>query len=64
MGIKIEKMRHLKTDTVSVIVGVLGMMKKWTDKHINSKPGSYSQYEIQKCAICGTDHLYRVLSML
>ena len=41
-------MWHLKTTTVPVIVGALGMIKKGSDKHINKIPGSPSQYEIQK----------------
>ena len=37
-----EKMWYLKTITVSVIVGALGMIKKRTDKQINKTPGSAS----------------------
>ena len=41
-------MLYLKTTRVPVIVEALGMIKKETVKHINKKPGSPSQYEIQK----------------
>ena len=43
-----EKARHLKTNTVSVIMGALGMIKKGTNKHVNKISGCLSQYEIQK----------------
>ena len=45
---EIKKIWHLKTTTVPVIVGDLGMTKKETDKHISEIPGSLSQYEIPK----------------
>ena len=45
LEIEIEKMWYLKTSTVPVIVGALGMIKKGRDKkHINKKPGSPSLY--------------------
>ena len=39
----IEKMRHLETNTVPIIVLTLGMIKTETHKHINKIPGSPSQ---------------------
>ena len=47
LKIEIEKMRHLKTTTMSVIMGALGRIKKGTDNH-NTIHGSPSLYEIQK----------------
>ena len=41
-----EKIWHLKTTTVPVIMGALGMIKKRTDKHINKITGCSSLYEI------------------
>ena len=58
-----ENMWHLKTTTVLVIVGALGMIKKGIDKHINKISGSPSLYEIQKTAPFATSHLLRILSM-
>ena len=47
-----------------VIMGVLGMIEKRTDKHINKLPGSPSQYEKQNITFYGTAHLLRkVLSI-
>ena len=48
LEIEIEKMWHLKTTFVSVIVGDLGMMKKKTNKHINKIHSSSNQYKMQK----------------
>ena len=45
LEIKIEKMRHLKTTTGSIIVGTLGMLMIGTDKHINNIPDCPSLYE-------------------
>ena len=47
-------MWHLKTTTVPVIVGALGMIKKGTDKHINKIPVSFSLNGNFKIALCGT----------
>ena len=41
-------MPYLKTTFVLVIVGVLGMIKKGTDKYINEIPGRPSLYGILK----------------
>ena len=57
LGIEIEKIWHLITTTLPVIVGALGMIKKRTSKHINKIFGCPSLYEIQKLALCGTAHL-------
>ena len=54
---EVEKLYHLKTTTLPVIVGALGMIKKRTDKHIYKITG-HSQ-PIQKIALCGTAHLLR-----
>ena len=60
MEIDIEKMWHLKTTIMPVIVWALGMIKKGRDKkHINKIPDSSSWYEIQKIALCRTAHLLR-----
>ena len=64
LQIEIEKMWYLKTTTVPVIEGALGMIKKETDRHINGIPGSPSLYEIQKILFRGTVYLlWKVPSM-
>ena len=49
---EIEKMWYVKSTTVPVIVGALGMIKKKADKHKNRIPGSSNLYEMQKIALC------------
>ena len=51
LEIEIEKMWHLKTTTMPVIVGALGMIKKGTDKHINKIACSSSLCEMQKITL-------------
>ena len=60
---EIEKMWYFETTTVPAIVGVLAMIKKGTDTHINKIPDS--RYWIQKkIAFYWTAHLFRkILSM-
>ena len=48
LEIEIEKMQHLRITTVPDIVGVLGMIKKGTYKHIDKIPGNHSQYKLTK----------------
>ena len=48
LEIETDKMWHLKTTTVPVIVGALGKVKKDTDKHIDKITVCPSLYEIQK----------------
>ena len=44
-------MWRLKTSTVPVIVGALGMINKGTDKHINETSSSPHLNEIQKTTL-------------
>ena len=53
LGVEVEKMWHLKSITVLIVVKTLGMIKKGTDKHINKIPGSHSLDVIQKVSLCG-----------
>ena len=55
LQIEIEKICHLKTNTMSVIVGALGMIKKGTNKQINKLAGSPSLNEI-RISLCRTAH--------
>ena len=52
---------QLKTSTVPVIVGVLLMINKCADKHINNLPDSPRLYKIQKVELGGTAHLINVI---
>ena len=38
--IEVEKLWHMKTVTVPVVIGALGMIKKGTEKYLEKIPGS------------------------
>ena len=52
----------MKTKTITVIAGVLGMMKKGIQKYVNEVPRNLSLAEIQKIVLNSTAHiLWRTL---
>ena len=57
LEIEIQKMWHLETSTVPVVVGALGMLKQGTNEYIESIPGKPNLFEIQKIALTSTAHL-------
>ena len=59
MEIEIAKMWKMKTKTIPVIVGALGMIKKGTQKYVNEIPGNLSLAEIQKIVLNSTAHILR-----
>ena len=48
LEIEVEKLWHMKTVTIPVVIGALGMIKKGTDKHLEKIPGSPNLDEMQK----------------
>ena len=54
LEIEIQKMWHLKTQTVPVIVVALGMIRKGTEKLLAKLPGSPSLGEIKKIVLTST----------
>ena len=52
--IEVEKLWHMKTVTIPVVIGALGMIKKGTEKHLEKIPGSPNLAEKQKIALTGT----------
>ena len=55
-------MRYLKTGTVPLIVEIVGMIKKGTDKHVIRSPSSHSLSKIHtKITLCGTAHSFRII---
>ena len=48
----------MKTKTITVIVGALGI-KKGTQKYVNEIPGNLSLVEIQKIVFNSTAHILR-----
>ena len=59
LQIEIERMWHLKTTIVPVVVGALGMVKKGIQNHLNAIPGEPNLQEIQKIVLTSTTHLLR-----
>ena len=59
LEIEIAKMWKMKTKTIPVIVGALGMIKKGTQKYVNEIPGNLSLAEIQKIVLNSTAHILR-----
>ena len=64
LEIEVIKMWTLKTKTIPVVIGALGMIKKSTQNFIDQTPGKPSLQEMQKIVLTSTAHiLRRVLSM-
>ena len=51
LEIEIAKMWKMKTKTIPVIVGALGMIKKGTQKYVNEIPGNLSLAKIKKNSV-------------
>ena len=49
----------MKTVTIPVVVGGLGMIEKSTEKYPEQIPGSPSLAELQKIALIGTAYILR-----
>ena len=59
LEIDIAKMQKMKTKTIPVIVLVLGIIKKGTQKYVNEIPGNLSLAEIQKIVLNSKAHILR-----
>ena len=49
----------MKTKTIPVIVGALGMIKKGTQKYVNEIPGNLSLAAVQKIVLNSTVRILR-----
>ena len=59
LEIEIERMWGMKTSTVPVVVGALGVIKKGIEKHLSKIPGNIRIDELQKTVLLGTAHILR-----
>ena len=60
LEIEVEKMWHLKTKTLPVVIGALGLIKKDTDKFLEQIPGNPRlEEEVQKIVLNSTAHILR-----
>ena len=59
LEIEIQRMWGMKTTTIPVVVGALGLIKKGMEKYVKQIPGNIRVQEIQKIALLGTAHILR-----
>ena len=57
LEIEITKMWGLKTITVPVVIGALGVVTKGIKKHIDKIPGKINITELQNIALLGSSHI-------
>ena len=58
LGIEISTIWGLKTETVSVVIGALGQVKKGLGKYV-VLPGNINIEELQKISLLDTAHILR-----
>ena len=62
LTIEIQRMWHVKTKVIPVIIGATGTISKTFRKYVRNIPGNNEVKELQKTAILGTAHiLHKVL---
>ena len=59
LQIEMERMWHLKTTVIPIVVGALGMVKRGIHNHLKSLPGEPRLQEIQKIVLTSTAHILR-----
>ena len=64
LEIEIERMWHMKTQMIPVVIGCLGTIKKGLETFTSKIPGNVKVVDLQKIALLGTAHILRkVLSI-
>ena len=59
LEIEIARMRGMRTETVPVIVGALGLIREGMDQNLGKIPGTSNINELQKIVLLGTAHILR-----
>ncbi|XP_020899453.1 uncharacterized protein LOC110238147 [Exaiptasia diaphana] len=59
LEIEIQRMWGMKTTTIPVVIGALGLIKKGMEKYVKKIPGNIRVQEIQKVALLGPAHILR-----
>jgi len=49
----------MKTTTIPVVIGALGLTKKGMDEYVQKIPGDTKIQELQKITLFGTSHILR-----
>ena len=64
LEIEVSRMWDMKTETIPVVVGTLGLVKNGLDKVTSRIPGNISTSKNQKIKMLGTAHiLMKILSL-
>ena len=64
LEIEIARMWKMGTETIPVVVGALGVIKKGLKKYVDKMPGTVSIVELQKITLLGSARILRkVLSI-
>lgn len=61
--IEIARMWGMRTETVPVIVGALGLIREGMEQNLGEIPGASNINELQKIILLGTAHILRFLSI-
>ena len=59
LAIEISTIWGLKTETVSVVIGALGQVKKGLGKYVEKLPGNINIEELQTISLLDTAHILR-----
>ena len=59
LGIEISTIWGLKTETMSVVIGALGQVKKGLGKYVEKLQGNINIEELQKISLLDTAHILR-----
>ena len=59
LEIETPRMWGMRTETVPVIVGALGLIRKGMDQNLGKIPGASNISELQKIILLGTAHILR-----
>ena len=59
LEIEIARMWGMRTETIPVIIGALGLMKRGMEKYSDRIPGNIDLNTVQKIALLGTAHILR-----
>ena len=59
LEIEVTRMWEMKTSTVPIVVGALGLIKRCLEKYVSQIPGHIRIEELQKIALLGSAHILR-----
>uniref|UniRef100_A0A0L8I1Q0 Uncharacterized protein n=1 Tax=Octopus bimaculoides TaxID=37653 RepID=A0A0L8I1Q0_OCTBM len=59
LEIEVTRMWSLKAETIPIIIGALGMIKKHSDRYITKTSVLTNVHNIQEIVLLGTEHILR-----